>query len=526
MTEVSVVELEEKILRLTERTKALERCEGRTNFALEAAGMGIWELDPDAQQLTWSGTIPAVFGLRQSEAPTTYADLLGLIHDDDRDKVQDTLLQAARSSSAFEVEFRVMRPDGRMHWIAGRARPLSGSDGKPPHFVGVVTDVSDRKLLEAQFHQAQKMEAVGQLAGGVAHDFNNLLTAIQGYSGFVLETLGPEDPRRADLEEVIAAGQRAATLTRQLLALSRMQSPQPTLLDLNTLVTGMEQLLRRLIGAQQIELVSLLTPALGAIRADRGQLEQVLMNLVINAKDAMPSGGRIEMATASATLDETAAAECQVQPGSYVTLAVTDTGIGMTEDIRRRLFEPFFTTKDQGKGTGLGLATVEGIVKQCGGFICVVSAPDHGATFTLYFPQISDQEAAGTGMTPEALTQGTETVLLVEDEEVIRILTRSMLERAGYSVFDASNPLHAAELFEKHMNIVKLLITEVNMRHSSGPELFEALSRQRPLLKVLYVSGYSNDEAVAQGQSRGTDFLQKPFTADALNRRVREVLDR
>jgi len=512
---------------LQEHATALRRSEERTNYALGAAGMGVWELDVATRRLTWSETMAPLFGLTPQQAPTTAEAFLALIHPDDRRLVEDSLATTMRDGTDYEVEFRALWPDGSARWNAGQARMVRDSDGTPMRLLGIGTDISDRKSLEAQFRQAQKMEAVGLLAGGVAHDFNNLLTAILGYSTFVIDTFGPQDRRRADMEEVLKAGQRAAVLTRQLLAFSRKQVLQPTSVDLNALVMGIRQMLARLIG-ETVDLVPILAPDLGTVRADPGQLEQVLMNLVLNARDAMPSGGRLAVETANVELDQSFMLDVTIHPGSYVLLAVSDNGIGMNEATRQRLFEPFFTTKEHGKGTGLGLATVYGIVKQTGGYIWVYSEPGKGATFKIYLPRVSgDGKVPDSVVVEEEMPAGTETVLVVEDEEAVRLLTRRILERAGYRVFDAANAEQAEALFERHGTVFNLLVTDVIMPGASGPRLFERLARQRPDLKVLYVSGYTGDTIVHQGElAPGVEFLRKPFTADALNRRVREVLDR
>ncbi len=510
---------------LEEQSTALRQSEERTTYALGAAGMGLWELDPVSQQLTWSETLPALFGLARAQAPTNFEGFMAMLHPDDRRSVEESLVRAGRMKTAFQSEFRVVWPDGSTHWIAGRARLMDHVEGRPSYFLGVCIDIGERKTLERQFQQAQKMEAVGQLAGGVAHDFNNLLTAILGYSNFVIETLGSQDPRRADMNEVVKAGQRAVLLTQQLLAFSRKQVLQPTLIDLNALVTGMQPMLGRLIGAQ-VNLVSILAPDLGTVRADRGQLEQVLMNLVINAKDAMPSGGRLAVETTNVELDDAFAPGVAIQPGRYVTLSVSDSGTGMDAETKQRLFEPFFTTKDQGKGTGLGLATVYGIVKQSGGYIWVQSEPGQGATLSVYLPRTEGHEAEASHLPDATLVHGMETVLLVEDEDAVRLLMRTMLERAGYRVFDAPNPESAVSLFERHANLFSLLVTDVIMPGSSGPKLFAQLVRQRPELKVLYVSGYTDETIVHEGQlDPDVEFLHKPFTAETLHRRVRAVLD-
>jgi two-component system cell cycle sensor histidine kinase/response regulator CckA len=519
-------ELVDRTRTLEYHATALRRSEERTNYALGSAGMGVWELDLVTQRITWSETMAPLFGVTQDQAPTSAAAFFALIHPDDRQMVEDSVA-AAREGSDYEVEFRVLWPDGSTRWNAGRARLLRDADGKPARLLGVGTDISERKLLEAQLRQAQKMEAVGELAGGVAHDFNNLLTAMLVYATFVIDTFGPEDLRRADMEEVVKAGERAAALTRQLLAFSRKQVLKPTALDLNSLVTGMQQMLSRLIG-EHVELVPLLAPDLGFVRADRGQLEQVLMNLVVNARDAMPSGGRVGVATANVDLDASWSHDTVISPGSYVMLAVSDNGSGMDEGTKRRLFEPFFTTKEQGQGTGLGLATVYGIVKQSGGYIWVYSEPGKGATFKVYLPRVDrDAEVAKRVLSANDMTVGTETVLVVEDDAAVRALTRTILERAGYRVLDAPAPSEAEALFDQHRDLISLLVTDVIMPGSSGPKLFERLARQRPGLKVLYVSGYTDDTIVHQGQlDPGIEFLEKPFTANALKLRVREVLDR
>jgi signal transduction histidine kinase/CheY-like chemotaxis protein len=435
--------------------------------------------------------------------------------------------QAASDDAGGEIEFRVLWPDGSTRWNAGRACLFRGDDGTPARLLGVEMDISDRKQLEAQFRQVQKMEAVGQLAGGIAHDFNNVLTAILGYAALVIDTFDQRDERRADLEEVVKAGHRAAALTSQLLAFSRKQVLQPAAVDLNALVTGMGAMLRRLIG-EHINLVTIFAPDLAAARADSGQLEQVLMNLVVNARDAMPSGGRLAVETANVDLDQSFVRDVAIVPGPYVMLAVSDSGVGMDEATKQRLFEPFFTTKEQGKGTGLGLATVYGIVKQSHGHIWVYSEPGHGASFKLYLPRADHADAAVVDIVSDtAVVAGTETVLIVEDDEAVRSLERTILQRAGYRVFDAASPADCERLFGERRNQFELLVTDVIMPGCTGPALFERLARQHGGLQVLYVSGYTDDSIVRQGElGRGITFLQKPFTAPALKQRIRDILDR
>jgi CheY-like chemotaxis protein len=364
------------------------------------------------------------------------------------------------------------------------------------------------------------MEAVGRLAGGIAHDFNNLLTVITSYGDLLLEDLAPDDPMREDVDQIRKAADGAAALTRQLLAFSRQQVIEPKVLDLKATVTGAERLLQRLIGAD-VQLTTSLAPDLGAVKADHGQLEQLIINLAVNARDAMPGGGRLNIEGANMEMDETfVRSHAPARPGRYVMLAVSDTGIGMDEQTKARIFEPFFTTKESGKGTGLGLATVYGIVKQAGGFIWVYSEPGRGTSFKVYLPRVDE--------TPEPVVvrpatteprRGTETVLVVEDSASVRMVTRQVLERCGYVVLEAPNGDTALRLAAKHHGPIHLLLTDVVMPGLSGRQLAERLAQLRPGTKVLYVSGY------ADTLEPGVAYLQKPFAPDMLARRLREVMD-
>jgi CheY-like chemotaxis protein len=512
---------------LEEHAAALRRSDQRTTYALGAASMGLWELDLTTRHVSWSASMAPLFGLDPGDAPTTADAFFALVHADDRRMAEDGLSTSSRDGPDFEVEFRAVWPDGSAHWIAGRARTLRHSDDGPARILGIAMDIGDRKSLEAQFRQAQKIEAIGQLAGGLAHDFNNIMTVILGYSTMVLAGLESEDRRHGQMEQVVKAGQRAAALTGQLLAFSRKQVLQPTAVDLNALVADLRPMLGRLIG-EQIDLVSILAPDLRTVRADRGQIEQVLMNLAVNARDAMPAGGRLALETANVNLDGTFLKDGPVRPGAYVLLAVTDSGIGMNAVTMERLFEPFFTTKNRGQGTGLGLATVYGIVKQSGGYIWVQSEPDRGATFKVYLPCAEREDPVEPGpVSHTAAAGGTEKVLLVEDEDAVRFLTRAILETAGYAVTVASHAQGAEALFDEDPSRFQLLVTDVIMPGLTGPELFCRLKERRPELKVVYVSGYTGDAILQQGPLiAAAGFLQKPFTADALKRRVRDILDR
>jgi two-component system, cell cycle sensor histidine kinase and response regulator CckA len=387
--------------------------------------------------------------------------------------------------------------------------------------------VTERNQMEAKLRQAQKMDAIGNLAAGVAHDFNNLLSVILSYSEMLATSFATEDPMRADLEEIHAAGTRAADLTRQLLAFSRQQVLQPRTLDLNAVIDGVVKMLRRIVGAD-IDLSVVTGSGLGTIVADPGQIEQVLMNLVVNARDAMPSGGKLTVETVKVELDAGyAALHTDVRAGPYVMLAVTDTGTGMNETTRDRIFEPFFTTKAKGKGTGLGMSTVFGIVQQSGGHIWVYSEIGAGTAIKVYLPQMGGTAALGAGPAAETRTRrGSETILLVEDDAPVRAVTRTILERLGYHVLEAQSGGDALLLCEQHAASIHLLLTDVVMPRMSGRKLAGRLGSVRPQMKVLFMSGYTDNSVIRHGVLESdVAFLQKPITPDALARKVRDILD-
>jgi len=380
---------------------------------------------------------------------------------------------------------------------------------------------------EKQFRQSQKMEAVGRLAGGIAHDFNNLLTVIMGYSQVLLTELGPQHPLRGKIEETLKAGERAATLIRQLLTFSSKRSLDPKVLSLNTAVTSLESLLRRLIG-EDIQFVSKLDPTNGRLRADQAQLEQVLVNLVVNARDAMPKGGTLTIETAQDALTRSPVYHLTpLPPGPYVRLSVSDTGCGMDRKTQSHIFEPFFTTKGEGKGTGLGLSTVFGIVTQCGGAIDVTSRVGHGTRFDLYFPSVESNILTTAPTQPLGQPQkGTETILLVEDEPSVRTLVRDELRKLGYRVVEAKNGVEACLLATQQAESLQLLLTDVVMPGMGGRELAQHLSVIKPDLRTLFISGYTDDVGIMAGQEEGmSSFLQKPFTPEVLTRAVRNLLD-
>ncbi|MGO9310419.1 MAG: PAS domain-containing protein [Spirochaetia bacterium] len=425
-------------------------------------------------------------------------------------------------------------------WASGEKREIEVREGENTFELMIVPvlsrgyinvygrDVTEEKSLAERFLQAQKMEAVGRLAGGIAHDFNNLLTVIGGYCSLAREGLPPESPARAHIEQIARAAKQAGRLTAQLLAFSRKQVLVPRVISPNSLLRDVEKILARLAG-EDIELMTFLRPEAGDIKADPGQIEQVLLNLVANARDAMPNGGKLTIETSNRVLDESYAREHPgVKPGEYVRIDVSDTGHGVDRDVLPHIFEPFFTTKDQGKGTGLGLATVYGIVKQSDGAITCYSEPGRGTTFTLYFPRTEearDTAAAGIGEASEL--QGTETILLVEDEEMVRNLTRRVLEKSGYTVVWASGGREALAAMESYEGAVALLVTDVVMPKMSGKELAEELSSLRPNMKVLFVSGYTGNAIVHHGMlDPGVDFLQKPFDPRELLGKIRKILNR
>jgi len=381
---------------------------------------------------------------------------------------------------------------------------------------------------EEQLRQSQKLEAVGRLAGGIAHDFNNLLTVILSYSDILLREDAPYGPIRTGLEEIKAAGERAASLTHQLLAFSRQQVLEPEILDVNEVLTQLSQLLKRVLG-EDIELHLLLAPVLDSVKADRSQLDQVVMNLAVNARDAMPQGGRLNLETANVTLDEaTGESDFDVRPGSYVMLAVSDTGVGMDAATKARVFEPFFTTKERGKGTGLGLSTVFGIVKQSGGTIYVYSEPGVGTAFKIYIPRVEGSHAPAERVPAEARgARGTETILLVEDEDQVREVAGAILRAAGFHVLMAATPAEAILLCEGSPERIDLVLTDVIMPKMNGRQLAERILSLRPEVRMLFMSGYTDDMILHNGiLELGASFIQKPVTPDSLTRKVRDVLDR
>jgi len=524
---------------VTERKRSEERY--RAFIAQSSEGVSRIEIDPpvavtlseDAQiNLVYerariaecNDAMARMYGYHEASEliGTRLADLHDVADTANQDQIRSFIRSGYRLSSS---ETRERARDGRPRVFLNNVVGFL-EDGHLVRVWGTQRDISEQRHLEEQFRQAQKMEAVGQLAGGIAHDFNNLLTAILGNTQLLLRELPPGDEKRQDVEEIRKASERAASLTRQLLAYSRRQMLQPETLDLNVVVADMERMLRRLIG-EHIALVTVLAPDLGPVRADPNQIEQVLVNLAVNARDAMPDGGKLTIETANVELDEAfTQRHLGSVTGSFAMISVTDTGVGMDASVRAHLFEPFFTTKEVGKGTGLGLATVYGIVKQSDGYIAVDSAPGRGANFKIYLPRIQPAQATTPPATKDRPERGTETILVVEDEAAVLTLIRRALEAHGYVVLAAANPADAMRVVERHGGTIQLLLTDVVMPGLSGRELADRLSARSPELRVLYMSGYPGDAVVQRGSLPiGSAFVQKPFSPDGLARKVRDILD-
>jgi two-component system cell cycle sensor histidine kinase/response regulator CckA len=483
-------------------------------------------VDPDGRRLYNSPAYARILGLSEGDlAGTSFFDP---VHPDDRSVAEQAMKQAKGTSPGGTVQYRMRHKDGTWHVIESGASAILNLHGKVEKFVIVNRDVSEQRQLEEKFRQAQKMEAVGRLSGGVAHDFNNLLGVIIGYAEFLQENLDPENSLRSSVDEILKAGKRAASLTRQLLAFSRQQVLDPKVLDLNAVVSDMDKMLRRLIG-EDIELSTVLGADLGRLKADQGQLEQVLLNLVVNARDAMPQGGKLLIDAQNMEMDEAFVRRYPypVQPGPYVCLTVTDSGIGMDAETKARAFEPFFTTKEKGKGTGLGLSTVYGVVKQSGGYIDIYSSPGAGTSFKIYLPRVQDAITAESPTGAATSFTGNETILLAEDETSLRKLTRNTLELCGYKVLEAKDGVDALEVSGRYNGPIDLLLTDMVMPGMGGRALAQELARRRPEVRLAYMSGYTGQTVGSQGPvDPGSVFLLKPFTKELLTRKIREALDR
>lgn len=453
-----------------------------------------------------------------------------VVHPDDRARLKTELAGTVETGTPFALDHRSVARDGTVRWMRNTGAIVRDEGGRPAYVRGFMVDVTERKTLEEQFHRAQKLEAVGQLAAGVAHDFNNVMTVISGYCEMLGAQMPPEDTRRAAVETMSDAAARATSLTQQLLAFSRKQTLQPTVLDLNSVVEESADVLTRLLGAD-VELVTQLAPDLGFVRVDAAQFEQVLFNLVGNARDAMPKGGRLTIATRDAEVDAAYAERHPgVRAGRYCLLSVTDTGCGMGASTLAHLFEPFFTTKPRGRGTGLGLAAVYGIVEQSGGHLTVDTQVGHGTTFRIYLPRVEAETGRQTATDDEAASEaprGSETILVAEDEPTVLCLVRDVLLSAGYRVLEGGTPSEVLAVAQAHAGPIAMALVDVVLPEMNGPELVVRLHDMLPDTRVLYMSGHTYE---ALGHRRllaaGTELLKKPFTPSELRRKVRETLDR
>jgi two-component system, cell cycle sensor histidine kinase and response regulator CckA len=521
-----VTDARRAVAELREKSFLLEEAQALAHVGTWTTGLG---MDDEGY---WSSECYRIYGVDPSEK-ITLGTFVRAVFPDDLPAVDAMMRDAVQSDAPNDMEFRVVRRDGSVRRVRSWSVVIRSPEGQPVRAIGVLQDVTEQRRVEAslrqteeQLRQSQKMEAVGRLAGGVAHDFNNLLTVILSCADVLIDRVDADRPASTELLEMRRAAQRAAELTRQLLAFSRKQVLRPRVIDVNQVLASSEQMLRRMLG-EDIDLAVLPGSAVHLVFADPSQLEQVLLNLAANARDAMPSGGRLTIETVNVPLSEAYASEhAEVVPGPYVMLAVSDTGAGMDEATRARAFEPFFTTKDE-KGTGLGLATVYGIVKQSGGHIWVYSEPGRGTTFKIYLPRAQETrvDAPLAPIVPSA-GRGNETVLLVEDEAQVRKVLATVLRRSGYTVFDSDNPGDALLMSEQIAGRIHLLLTDVVMPRMTGRQMAERLVATRPDMKVLYMSGYTDNAIVHHGTlDRGIAFLPKPITPDALLAKVREVLD-
>ena len=511
-------------LRDAEGRRARRESEASYRTLVQKAPLGIYRSTPAGRFLSANPALARILGYEAPEdvlaldiATDVYAD------PEERRRLieQDTYTDQVYD----ELEATWKKRDGTRIRVQLSVRAHRSNEGRVEYYEAFVRDITAQRQLEAQLAQSQKMEAIGRLAGGVAHDFNNLLTVILSYSELLLEDLPSDSRQRDDIEQIRKAANGAGELTRQLLAFSRQQVLEPKVIDVNAAITNIERLLGRVL-REDIKLRCTLASDVGTVRVDPGQLGQVIMNLAVNARDAMPNGGRLTIETGNVILDEAyLRAHPVAKPGEYVMVAVTDTGMGMDAATQARIFEPFFTTKEIGKGTGLGLATVQGIVQQSGGFIWVYSEPGHGTCFKIYLPRV-DEPVTALANESDA-TRGTETIMVVEDMAAVRAVTREMLERYGYTVLEAADGDAAVRIADGFDHPIHLLLTDVVMPHVNGRDLADLFSKMRPATKVLFMSGYTDDAVVRHGILQdGIAYLQKPFTPKSLAKKVREVLDR
>jgi two-component system, cell cycle sensor histidine kinase and response regulator CckA len=517
--------LNEDITENIRTSEELKKREARLEHAQRMASLGHWELEATGV-LKSSDEMYRIFGLRRSEFPPDREAFQSRIHPEDRDRCRASIEQARLEGKAYDLDYRIVRPDGSERVVREHAEPMFDEACRLARIMGTIQDVTEYRRLEDQLREAQKLESVGRLAGGIAHDFNNLLTVIVGYSDFVLDMLDESHPARAGIEQIQKAGERASALTRQLLAFSRRQVVQPRVVDLNAVIAEAEKMFDRLVG-DDVEVSTVLAENLWPVLADPGLVEQVLMNLVVNARDAMPEGGSLVLETNNVLLDEHEARQHHgMRPGAHVLLAVSDTGVGMDAATRARIFEPFFTTKPLGKGTGLGLSTCYGIVTQAEGWIGVYSEPGRGSTFRVYLPRVEDgAQAEAAAEHASTVPGGHENILVVEDQDDVRRFACDALRGYGYKVQAAASGSDALRLLAETSGPIDLLVTDLVMPGISGRELADCVAELRPGMPTLFMSGYSDEAATRQRVVEpGAAYLQKPFSPAALARKVRDVL--
>jgi PAS domain S-box-containing protein len=510
-------------------TGALKQSEERLRLALDAARTGIWFWSVDNNSVTWDGNLRQLFALAPEERIATYQDFLQRVYPEDRDLVDESVRKALAEGGDADYEFRIALPDGEIRWIASRSEVGRDETGRARYMTGVCLDATPRRLAEERLRRAHRMESVGRLAGGVAHEANNQMTVVLGAARLVLGRPDLADDVRADLEYIRRAAERTAAVTAQLLAYSRQQFMRPEVLDVNALVQGWEPVLRRIMGEDCLVRLRL-GADVGRVKADPGQLEQVLLNLALNARDAMSHGGSLTLESYRTDLTPGYARlkpEADIRPGPYVVLALSDTGHGMDRLTASRIFEPFFTSKEPGQGTGLGLSTVYGIVKQSDGYVWVYSEPGRGSTFRVYLPSTSERPtpAEEPGPIPPASVAG-ERILVVEDDEAVREIARRALEEAGYEVLVAESGHDALELVQETGRPVRLALIDMVLPGMSGPELALEMATRAPGTRVIFTSGYPDGEIRRRGLlAAAATFIQKPFTPEALVRTVQQELD-
>jgi PAS domain S-box-containing protein len=525
--ELQMAELQATNDSLVEREESLRKSEERYMYAARISNDAIYDWDVASNRFEWNDGLQGLFGYPAEDVGTTIEWIVGLLHPEDTERVMASFYSVFEKGggSNWKSEYRLRRHDGKYSNAEGRAYILRAADGSPARVIGAISDQTRQQSLEGQLRQSQKMEAIGRLAGGIAHDFNNILTVIRMSSEFLLADIPESDDRHQDAQEIMKASDRASRLTRQLLAFSRHQVLTPRLLSLNEIISGMDGMVRRVV-PENIELIMELDPKLTQVRADAGQIEQVLLNLVINGADAMPKGGRLAVRTSNMEVDASfSASHLDVPPGHYVCITVSDTGFGMDPETVSRIFEPFFTTKGVGKGTGLGLSTVHGIVTQSGGKIWVYSELGLGTTFKIFLPRGEGvQTPARSRVLTEPTASPAETILLVEDEKQTRDAVQRTLMRAGYTVLVAANGVEALEVFRSHPYAIHLVLTDSLMPEMGGAELVKRVRQDRPDIGVLMMSGYTEDLAPIGVDGQQESFIEKPFTSADLLQGIRAAL--